>query len=85
MKPRLIEREGFPMNVRTWIRKLDLMTLRLFASITEERNIGRAAVRESIASSAVTKRIQQLEDTLGFRLMYRDPRKGNPPDSRRAR
>ncbi|CAN7591873.1 LysR family transcriptional regulator [Variovorax sp. LjRoot178] len=63
-----------PMNVRTWIRKLDLMTLRLFASITEERNIGRAAVRESIAPSAVTKRIQQLEDTLGFRLMYRDPK-----------
>ena len=26
-----------PMNVGTWIRKLDLMTLRLFASITEER------------------------------------------------
>lgn len=63
-----------PMNVGTWIRKLDLMTLRLFASITEERNIGRAAVRESIAPSAVTKRIQQLEDTLGFRLMYRDPK-----------
>lgn len=63
-----------PMNVRTWIRKLDLMTLRLFASITEEQNIGRAAVRESIAPSAVTKRIQQLEDTLGFRLMYRDPK-----------
>jgi DNA-binding transcriptional LysR family regulator len=62
------------MNVRTWIRKLDLMTLRLFASITEERSIGRAAVRESIAPSAVTKRIQQLEDTLGFRLIYRDPK-----------
>jgi DNA-binding transcriptional LysR family regulator len=67
-----------PLNIRSWIRKLDLMTLRLFRSIQEERNYGRAAVREAIAPSAVTKRINDLEDTLGFRLFQRDARGTTP-------
>ncbi len=50
------------------------MTLRVFRSIQEERNYGRAALRESIAASAVTKRIKDLEDALGFRLFLRDAR-----------
>ena len=63
-----------PLNPNIWICKFDLMTLRLFASITEEKNIGRAASREAIAASAVTKRMHDLEDTLGFKLLYRDPK-----------
>lgn len=62
------------LNLNTWIRSLDLMTLRLFASIVEERNIARAAARESIAASAVTKRMHDLEQTLGYKLLYRDPK-----------
>lgn len=62
------------LNIKTWIRSLDLMTLRLFASIVEERNIARAAARESIAASAVTKRMHDLEETLGYKLLYRDPK-----------
>jgi len=61
-------------NIKTWIRGLDLMTLRLFVSIVEERNIARAAARESIAASAVTKRMHDLEETLGYKLLYRDPK-----------
>jgi DNA-binding transcriptional LysR family regulator len=61
-----------PLSINSWIRGLDLMTLRLFASIAEEHNIARAAGREAIAASAVTKRMQDLEDTLGFKLLYRD-------------
>jgi len=62
------------LNSRIWIRKLDLMTLRLFMSTIEEGNIGRAAKREMIAASAVTKRIQDMEETLGYKLFYRDPK-----------
>ena len=62
------------LNIKTWIRSIDLMTLRLFASIVEETNIARAAARESIAASAVTKRMHDLEETLGYKLLYRDPR-----------
>lgn len=62
------------LNPKIWIRKFDLMTLRLFLSTKEEGNIQRAATRENIAASAVTKRIQELEETLGFQLLYRDPK-----------
>jgi DNA-binding transcriptional LysR family regulator len=62
------------LNIKTWIRGIDLMTLRLFASIVEEKNIARAAARESIAASAVTKRMHDLEETIGYKLLYRDPK-----------
>jgi DNA-binding transcriptional LysR family regulator len=62
------------LNIKTWIRSIDLMTLRLFASIVEESNIARAAARESIAASAVTKRMHDLEETFGYKLLYRDPK-----------
>ena len=65
---------GTILNTRAWVRKFDLMTLRLFVSVVEERNIGRAAAREAIAASAVTKRIQELEEALGLKVLYRDPR-----------
>ena len=64
----------YALNIKTWIRSIDLMTLRLFASIVEEKNIARAAARESIAASAVTKRMHDLEETLGYKLLYRDPK-----------
>ncbi|MDF3307394.1 LysR family transcriptional regulator [Rhodococcus sp. T2V] len=56
------------------IRQVDLFTLRLFLSAIEERQIGLAAIRENIAASTATKRIQALEDIAGIKLLDRGPR-----------
>jgi len=56
------------------IRQVDLFTLKLFLSAVEEQQIGRAAIRENIAASTATKRIQDLEDIAGIRLLERTPR-----------
>ncbi len=55
------------------IRRVDLFGLRLFLSAVEERQIGRAALREHIASSTATKRIQDLEEMIGVALLERTP------------
>lgn len=56
------------------IRQVDLFTLRLFLSAVEEQQIGRAAIRENIAPSTATKRIQDLEDIAGIKLLERGPK-----------
>ncbi len=56
------------------IRQVDLFTLRLFLSAIEERQIGLAAIRENIAASTATKRIQVLEDIAGVELLERGPK-----------
>jgi DNA-binding transcriptional LysR family regulator len=56
------------------IRQVDLFTLKLFLSVVEEGQVGRAAARENIAASAATKRIQDLEDIVGMQLFDRNPR-----------
>ncbi|AEE65547.1 LysR family transcriptional regulator [Bordetella pertussis] len=56
------------------MRQVDFFTLRLFLSAVEEGQIGRAALRENIAPSAATKRIQELEDVVGLRLLERTPK-----------
>jgi DNA-binding transcriptional LysR family regulator len=61
------------LNIPLLIRKVDLLTLRLFLAAIEERQIGRAAARENIAASAATKRIQDLEDMIGERVLERRP------------
>ena len=43
------------------LKKLDLTSLRLFVAVCQERNIARAAEREFIASSAVSRRIAEIE------------------------
>lgn len=60
------------------ITKLDLLSLRLFLTICEEKSIGRAAERECIAPSAVTKRVQELEYLFDVKLLYRSA-KGTVP------
>lgn len=55
-------------------RELDPVTLRLFIAACEERNIARAAVREAIVASAVSKRIAALEADLGTPLLLRGRR-----------
>lgn len=55
-------------------RELDPVTLRLFIAACEERNIARAAEREAIVASAVSKRIGALEADLGTALLLRGRR-----------
>lgn len=51
--------------------RVDLTSLRLFATVAEELNIARAAEREHIAASAVSKRILDLEIAYQTPLLVR--------------
>jgi DNA-binding transcriptional LysR family regulator len=52
-------------------RRVDLTTLRLFIAICEEQNLTRAANREGIAASAVSKRMNDFELAFGVTLFTR--------------
>src|SRR5215813_5330582 len=52
-------------------RRVDLTTLRLFVAICEEQNLTRAANREGIAASAVSKRMNDFELAFGVTLFKR--------------
>jgi len=56
------------------LRRLDLMTLQLFVAVCEEGTLTKAAQREAIAPSAVSKRLVELEQILGVRLLVRHPK-----------
>lgn len=56
------------------LRKLDLTSLRLFVAVCQEKNIARAAEREFIAPSAVSRRIADLEAQIGLPLIQRQSR-----------
>jgi len=56
------------------IRKLDLVSLRLFAAVCQEGNISRAAEREFITPSAVSRRISEIEALVGLPLIHRHAR-----------
>lgn len=53
------------------MRDLDLTSLRLFAAVCETGNIARAGDRASIVPSAISKRLAQLEETVGTPLFVR--------------
>jgi DNA-binding transcriptional LysR family regulator len=57
---------------------LDLKTLRLFVAVCDCRSMARAAEKERIEPSAVSKRIGQLEDELGVELLVRTRRGVEP-------
>lgn len=56
------------------MRDPDFKSLRLWVSVCELGSVRRAAEREHIEPSAVSKRIAALETALGAPLMQRDPR-----------
>jgi DNA-binding transcriptional LysR family regulator len=56
------------------MRDLDLTTLRLFVAVCETRSIARAGEQASIVGSAISKRLAQLEDTVGTPLLLRKRR-----------
>ncbi len=51
--------------------RVDLLTLRLFVAVVEDRSLAKAAERFNIASSAVSKRISLLEDSFRIDLLHR--------------
>jgi DNA-binding transcriptional LysR family regulator len=53
------------------LRRIDLTTLRLFIAVCEEKNLTRAASREGIAASAVSKRMADFELAFGVTLFER--------------
>lgn len=55
-------------------RLFDPVSLRMFIAVCEERNIARAAEREAIVASAVSKRMAALEDDVGVSLIKRGRR-----------
>ncbi len=59
---------------RNFARRIDLTSLQLFVAVCELGSIGRAAEREFIAASAVSKRLSDLEATLATPLLYRHAR-----------
>src|SRR5574343_499299 len=53
------------------MRPLDLTTLRLFVTVCETGSMSRAADLSNMVASAVSKRLAQLEDTVGAPLLLR--------------
>jgi DNA-binding transcriptional LysR family regulator len=53
------------------MRDLDLTTLRLYVGVCECGNIARAGEKANIVGSAISKRLAQLEGTVGTRLLVR--------------
>jgi len=60
------------------VADLDVKTLRLFVAVCECGTLARAAGRERIEASAISKRIAQLEDDLGVELLVRRRRGVEP-------
>jgi DNA-binding transcriptional LysR family regulator len=63
-----------PSPDRSFSRKIDITSLQLFVAVCELGSIGRAAEREFIAASAVSKRLSDLEAALDTPLLYRHTR-----------
>jgi len=59
---------------RSFARRIDLTSLQLFVAVCELGSIGKAAKREFIAASAVSKRLSDLEAALDTPLLYRHTR-----------
>ena len=55
-------------------RRIDLTSLQLFVAVCELGSIGKAAEREFIAASAVSKRLSDLEAALNTPLLHRHSR-----------
>lgn len=52
-----------------------LQSMRMFECVADEGGFAAAARKMNIAPTAVTRHIQDLEQSLGFRLLHRTTRK----------
>lgn len=52
----------------------DFVSLKLFVAVAECGNLTRAAEREHLAVSAISKRVAELEELVGVPLLQRNPR-----------
>lgn len=66
------------------MRDLDLKTLRLLVAVCDHGNMKDAAAQEHIEPSAISKRIAQLEDTIGTPVLVRGRRGAEPTPAGRA-
>lgn len=62
------------LTERAFTRRIDLTSLQLFVAVCELGSIGKAAEREFIAASAVSKRLSDLEAILDTALLHRRAR-----------
>lgn len=65
-------------------RPLDPVSLQLFVAVCEEGNIARAAARQSLVASALSKRIGALEAEVGVTLLTRGRRGVEPTPAGQA-
>lgn len=72
-----------PLPAPTPMNRLDPTSLQLFVRVAEEGTIAAAAEREHIAAPAVSKRLSELEATLGTRLLRRTNKGVEPTDAGR--
>ncbi len=63
---------------RSFTRRIDLTSLQLFVAVCERGSIGKAAEQEFMATSAVSKRLSDLESAVGSSLLYRNARGATP-------
>src|SRR3546814_17101363 len=54
--------------------KYDIQTLKVFVTVSQEGSIAKAAAKEHTVASAVSKRISELEKSIGADLFYRHRR-----------
>ena len=66
------------------LERTNFLSLRLFLAVVERGSIADAARHSFIAPTAVTKRIQELEDSLGVQLLVRTSKGVLPTDAGRA-
>lgn len=64
--------------------RIDIYSLHLLATAIREGSIARAAARENIAASALSRRISDLERTLGVPMLARRARGVEPTEAGRA-
>lgn len=67
------QRRFLPPDAQTdrLIRRLDVSSLRLFEVVCRSGSISKAAHTESLTASAISKRLKELEQTLGRELVQR--------------